>query len=291
MDGRLRMANVTEIREIEASLIRDKIRELFLQANYCISKDILTKMTEARDSESGFARDVMDQILESYKIAEEEDIAICQDTGMSLVFAEIGQDVHINGDFEEAVNQGVSAAYTEGYLRASVVDDPLFDRKNTKNNCPAIIYIKLVKGSEIKLTAVAKGFGSENCSRSCMFAPATPIEGIEQFIVDTITDAGSKACPPIIAGVGIGGTLDKAAVLAKQATARPLGAGNPDPRYAELEKRVLDKVNASGIGPSGLGGVTTAIAVNIEYFPTHIASIPVVVNMCCHASRHAVAVI
>lgn len=280
------------MKEIKSSIIEELIYSLFLNANYTISDDIFYKIRESAEretSESG--KSILNQIFESYQIAREEKIAICQDTGMALVFAEVGQDVHILGDFEKAINKGVARAYREGYLRASVVKDPIFERVNTKDNTPAIIYTKLVVGDTLKLTAVAKGFGSENCSRSRMFLPMASQEEIENFIIDTVLDAGSRSCPPVIVGVGIGGTIDKAALMAKMATARSIDEPNRDSRYAGMEKELLEKLNSKGLGPGGLGGLTTALAVNIEYFPTHIASIPVVVNLCCHASRHASCVI
>lgn len=276
------------MKEIYESEIEQAVRRLLLQANYIISPDIQSAM-EQRLEEDRFplARTTLKQIVQNYHIAAEEQIPLCQDCGMALVFAEIGTDVHIHGDFEGAVNRGVSAAYREGYLRKSVVEEPLFDRKNTNDNTPAVIYVTLKPGDQLKLTAVAKGFGSENTSRLKMFIPSNTIEDIEAFVLETVSLAGPSACPPMIVGVGIGGTLDKAALMAKQATIRRVGSHNPDARYAALEETWLADINRLGIGPGGFGGAATAIAVNIEHYATHIASIPVAVNLCCQVSRHA----
>ncbi|MCD7909881.1 MAG: fumarate hydratase [Clostridium sp.] len=281
------------VREIHADQIKTVVYDLFLKANYEIGDDIARTVEQALiNEESPIGCQVLRDIVNNNRIAAEERIAICQDTGMAFIFAQIGQDAHIiGGNYEEAVNEGVRRAYSEGYLRKSVVNDPLFDRKNTLDNTPAIIYTDLVPGSRIRITVSAKGFGSENMSRIKMLTPAQGVEGVLDFILETVQLAGPNACPPVIVGVCIGGSMDKAALLAKKATIRGVGSHNPDPRYAELEHKALKLVNDSGIGPGGLGGRTTALAVNIEYFPTHIASIPVAVNLCCHASRHAEAVI
>jgi fumarate hydratase subunit alpha len=276
------------LKDLTALVIEEAVYDLFLQANFTIGDDIVQAVRECALSEdAGPAQDSLEQIANSYAIAAREGIAICQDTGLAVLFAQIGQDVHITGDFTEAINRGVRRAYRDGYLRASVVDDPLFNRNNTQDNTPAVIHSELVPGDSLHLIALPKGFGSENCSQARMFTPAAPLETIRDFVVDTVRQAGPNTCPPSIVGVGIGGTLEKAALLAKLALARPLREPHPDPRYARLEQDWLDALNALGIGPAGLGGRTTALAVHIDTWPTHIASIPVVVNLCCHAARHA----
>lgn len=277
------------MKEVQASEISRTVFELFLKANYEISEDISEAIETAfAKEESPIGQQVLKDIIDNNKIAKSECMAICQDTGMALVFVELGQEVHIiDGDFEEAVNEGVRKAYIEGYLRKSVVKDPLFDRKNTFDNTPAIIYTDVVPGDKIRITVNAKGFGSENMSRIKMLVPAQGVQGVKDFIVETVKLAGPNACPPVIVGVGIGGSMDKASLLAKKSTIRGVGSKNPDSRYAELEAEVLQEINKLGIGPGGLGGRITALAVNIESYPTHIASIPVAVNLCCHASRHA----
>jgi len=277
------------MREIQASEIKELVKKLLLDANFYIGEDVLAALQKARDNEpSPTGRAVLEMIIENHQVAREEQLAICQDTGMVVLFVELGQEVHIiGGDFQEAVNQGVEAAYREGYLRKSVVDDPLFERRNTRTNRPAIIYTDIVPGDKIRLQITPKGFGSENMSALEMMTPADGPDRIKAFVVETIRKAGGNPCPPTIVGVGIGGTADKACVLAKKATLRKIGTHNPDERYARLEKEILEEINNLGIGPAGLGGRTTALAVNIEYFPTHIAGMPVAVNICCHASRHA----
>lgn len=281
------------MREIKAKVIKDTVRDLFLDANYFIGKDLYNKLKEQSEvEESPVGKSVLEQIIKNNEIAAEEKIAICQDTGMAVVFIELGQEVLIvDGDFNEAVNQGVREAYTEGYLRKSIVNDPVFDRINTKDNTPAITHIKIVPGNRVKITVTAKGFGSENMSSIKMLKPADGVEGVKNFVVKTAVAAGPNPCPPIIVGVGIGGTMEMAAVLSKRALLRPMGEPNKDPRYAQLETEILQEINKSGIGPAGLGGRTTALSVNIEYFPTHIAGLPVAVNICCHAARHAEKVI
>lgn len=276
------------MREVNAKQIKDKVKELFLQANYCIGEDILDSIKEAslkETSETG--KNVLNIILKNYKVAAEEKIAICQDTGLAILFIKLGQEVHINGKYEEAINKGVKEAYTEGYLRKSVVTDPVFDRKNTKTNCPAIIYTDIVAGDKIEFLIASKGFGSENMSAISMMKPADGPEGIVDFIVETVKKAGPNPCPPTIIGVCVGGTMDQASVVAKKATLRKIGEYNSDPRYAKMEKEALKKINNLGIGPAGLGGNTTSLWVSIDYKPTHIASMPVAVNVCCHADRHA----
>ena len=277
------------MRKIDAEIIKKKVKELFLRANYHIGEDVLTALKEAREEEvSEVGCSVLDMLIENYKIASGEEIAICQDTGLAVLYVELGQEVYIiGGNFREAVNEGVKEAYMEGYLRKSIVDDPVFARKNTGTNTPAIIYTDIVPGDKIKFMVTPKGFGSENMSALAMMKPADGPEGIKNFVVDTIRKAGPNPCPPTIVGVGIGGTADKALVIAKKALFRKIGEHHQDERYAQMEKEILEQINNLGIGPAGLGGRTTALAVNIEYTPTHIAGMPVAVNVCCHAARHA----
>ena len=277
------------MRKIEAKRIKKKVKELFLRANYHIGEDVLTALKEAREREvSEVGCLVLDMLIENYKIASREEIAICQDTGLAVLYVELGQEVYIiGGNFREAVNEGVKEAYMEGYLRKSIVDDPVFARKNTGTNTPAIIYTDIVPGDKIKFMVTPKGFGSENMSALAMMKPADGPEGIKNFVVDTIRKAGPNPCPPTIVGVGIGGTADKALVIAKKALFRKIGEHHQDEGYAQMEKEILEQINNLGIGPAGLGGRTTALAVNIEYTPTHIAGMPVAVNVCCHAARHA----
>jgi len=277
------------MRKIEAEIIKKKVKELFLRANYHIGEDVLTALKEAREGEvSEVGCSVLDMLIENYKIASGEEIAICQDTGLAVLYVELGQEVYIiGGNFREAVNEGVKEAYMEGYLRKSIVDDPVFARKNTGTNTPAIIYTDIVPGDKIKFMVTPKGFGSENMSALAMMKPADGPEGIKNFVVDTIRKAGPNPCPPTIVGVGIGGTADKVLVIAKKALFRKIGEHHQDERYAQMEKEILEQINNLGIGPAGLGGRTTALAVNIEYTPTHIAGMPVAVNVCCHAARHA----
>jgi fumarate hydratase subunit alpha len=280
------------VREISVTNIQSEVCRLFLEANYNISEDIYSAVAAAREQEeSPVGKTILGQLQENYDIAKKERMALCQDTGMGLVFAEVGQDVHITGgDFEAAVNAGMVTAYETGYLRKSVVRDPLFDRTNTGDNSPVILHTKIVPGDQLKLTAVAKGFGSENMSKMKVFVPADMSE-IPSFIVETIANAGPNCCPPFIVGVGIGGTLEKAAMMAKEATTRPVGSHNANPQYAALENQLLASANNVGIGPAGLGGRTTVLGINLEYYPGHIASIPVVVNLCCHVSRHSTSIL
>ena len=277
------------MREIPVSLLTEKVKELFLTANYEIGADIEKAIESALETEpSPIGRSVLCQICENYRIARDEKIAICQDTGMAVLFMEIGQDVHFTGgNFEEAVQEGVRQAYREGYLRKSVVSDPLFDRKNTGDNTPAILHLSIVPGEKVHILVTAKGFGSENMSALKMLSPAQGEKGVLDFIVETAEKAGPNPCPPMVIGVGIGGTAEQAALLAKRMTTRPAGSHHPDPRYAALEKEALRRINALGIGPAGTGGETTALCVNIASAPTHIAGLPVAVNICCHAARHA----
>lgn len=279
------------MREINAQLITDKVAELCIDANCSLPCDIRKRIEDARANEPwATAQGILDKIIENYSIADENRAPICQDTGVACVFLKIGQDVHINGDLTEAVNEGVRRGYRDGYLRKSVVKDPL-RRVNTGDNTPAMLYIELVPGDKIDLTVAPKGFGSENMSRIAMLKPSDGIEGVKNFILKTAEEAGPNPCPPIVIGVGIGGTFDKAALLAKKALMRSTDERNADEFYAELENEMLRKVNALGIGPQGFGGKTTALAVNIEAMPTHIAGLPVAVNINCHVTRHKSAII
>ena len=277
------------MRTIQSSLLTQAVAELFIECSYVIGDDVRAAIDEAKASEpSPIGRNTLEQISENYRIAGAERIAICQDTGLSVIFAQVGQDAHIEGlPFEEAIQQGVREAYLQGYLRKSIVSDPVFDRVNTKDNTPAVIHTRIVPGDRVKLTAVAKGFGSENMSALKMLVPADGVQGIKQFVLDTVEKAGPNPCPPIIIGMGIGGSFESAAIMAKQATALPLSRSNPDPRYKALEDGLLRAVNALGIGPGGTGGVTTALKLHILQATTHIAGLPVAINICCHAARHA----
>jgi len=276
------------MRQITAPEITKAVKTLFLEANYQIGSDVsaaLEKMCLAEDSAIG--KEVLGQIIENNRIAADEKLPICQDTGMAVLFIEIGQNLQISGgDLEDAVQEGVRRAYTEGYLRKSVVKDPLFDRTNTGDNTPAVIYTRIVPGDKMKIMGTAKGFGSENMSRCKALTPSEGVEGFKRFVLETVRLAGPNPCPPIVVGIGVGGTLDKAAQLAKWATIRRIGTPHPKAQYAELENELLEQINHLGIGPAGLGGLCTSLAVHIEYYPGHIAGIPVVVNICCHAARH-----
>lgn len=276
------------MREINVQEITKEVARLCIEANYYLSEDIKKSLEEAYESESwAIGKDIIGKILENAGIAKRESMPMCQDTGLTVVFVEIGQDVHlVGGNVEDAVNEGVRRGYTEGYLRKSVVKDPL-DRVNTKDNTPAVIHYNLVPGDKVKITVSPKGFGSENMSKLKMLKPSDGVEGVKDFILQTVKEAGPNPCPPIIVGVGIGGTFEKAAYLAKKSLLRPVDQHNLNPFYAELEKELLEKVNNLGIGPQGFGGRTTALSVNIESYPTHIAGLPVAVNISCHATRHA----
>ena len=280
------------MREIQCSKITEVIRKLCIEANEHLPEDVKCAIKTARKEEDGeIAKGILDNIIENYEIADRENVPICQDTGMAVVFMEIGQDVHITGgDLTECVTEGVRQGYTDGYLRKSVVKDPI-RRGNTGDNTPAILYTEIVPGEQIKITVGPKGFGSENMSRIMMFKPSAGLEGIKDFIIETVKFAGPNPCPPMVVGVGIGGTFDRCALLAKKALMRPLGSSNKDPFYADLEKELLLKINSLGIGPQGLGGRTTAIGLNIETFPTHIAGMPCAVNINCHVTRHKTEVI
>lgn len=281
------------VRKIKAETITQTVKKLFMDCNYFIGKDIMCALETAYEKEtSPVGKSVLSQIIENDKIAADEQVPLCQDTGMAILFVEYGDKVVVeDGSFEDAVNEGVRQAYDEGYLRKSVVTDPVFDRINTKDNTPAVIHTRIVNGSQIKILAGGKGFGSENMSAIKMLTPSYGIEGVKQFVLDTVRSAGPNPCPPIVVGVGIGGTFERAAQLAKKATFRSIDTHNEDERYASLEDEFLKEINKMGFGPAGLGGNTTALGVNIETAPTHIAGMPVAVNICCHAARHASAVI
>ena len=280
------------MREIAASQITDVVERLCIEACQYLPEDVKTAIRQCRKEEDwAIAQGVLDNIIENFEIAEREQVPICQDTGMACVFLEIGQDVHITGGgLREAVDEGVRRGYENGYLRKSVVKDPV-RRGNTGDNTPAMLYTEIVPGEQIRVTVAPKGFGSENMSAVRMFKPSAGIEGIKDFILETVEAAGPNPCPPIVIGVGIGGTFDKAALLAKKALPRDLGSKNPDPYYAELEEEMLEKVNCLGIGPQGFGGRTTAIGLNIETLPTHIAGMPCAININCHVTRHKTEVI
>lgn len=280
------------IRTINTESIIQNVKEMCIEANYYLSKDMDQAMKNAVQTEkSELGRKILNQLQENLKIADEEQIPICQDTGMAVLFVEAGQDVHIEGmPIEDAINEGVRLGYAEGYLRKSVVKDPLI-RENTKDNTPAVIHYSIVSGDKIKITMAPKGFGSENMSRIFMLKPADGTEGVKNAILTAVKDAGPNACPPMVVGVGIGGTFEKCALLAKKALIRPVNA-HSDIRYVrEMEEELLEKINKLGIGPGGLGGTTTALAVNINTYPTHIAGLPVAVNICCHVNRHVVRVL
>ena len=277
-----------DVRTIAAADITAAVKKLFMDCNYFIGRDILQSLETALGIEdSPVAKSVLSQIIENDQIAAREEIPLCQDTGLAVLFVEYGDKVAVDGCFEDAVQQGVREAYIDGYLRKSVVSDPVFDRVNTRDNTPAVIHTKIVSGSTIRFTAGGKGFGSENMSAIKMLTPAYGVEGVKQFILDTVRTAGPNPCPPIVVGVGIGGTFERAAQLAKKATFRAIDTHHPDARYAALEDELLTEINKTGFGPEGLGGKTTALGVNIETAPTHIAGMPVAVNICCHAARHA----
>lgn len=275
------------MREINVNEITKTVKELCMEANYFLSDDIKEALENNRKKESwALAGDILEQIIINGKIAAEDRVPICQDTGMACVFLEVGQDIHIvGGNIEEAINEGVRQGYEEGYLRKSVVKDPI-NRINTKDNTPAMIYYEIVPGDKIKITVAPKGFGSENMSRIAMLKPSDGIEGVKRFIIDTVKAAGPNPCPPMVVGIGIGGTFDKAAYLAKKALLRPINQYNENIYYKELEEELLSSINELGIGPQGFGGATTALGVNIEVLPTHIAGLPVAVNINCHATRH-----
>ena len=277
------------IRTIQTDEITKNIKEMCIQANHYLSADMDAAMKHAADTEqSELGKKILHQLQDNLKIADEEMIPICQDTGMAVIFLEVGQDVHFEGmAIEDAVNEGVRQGYTEGYLRKSVVGDPII-RENTKDNTPAVIHYSIVPGDKVIITMAPKGFGSENMSRVFMLKPADGIEGVKNAIITAVKDAGPNACPPMVVGVGIGGTFEKCAILAKKALTRPVGEHSAIPYVKELEEEMLEKINRLGIGPGGLGGTTTALAVNVNTYATHIAGLPVAVNICCHVNRHVV---
>ncbi|MDD6734593.1 MAG: fumarate hydratase [Lachnospiraceae bacterium] len=277
------------MREIEASKISETIKEMCIEANHFLAPDMTEALKKAgKTEESPLGRQILSQLEENLKIAGEDMIPICQDTGMAVVFMEIGQDVHVTGgDLEEAIHEGVRRGYVEGFLRKSVVKDPLI-RENTGDNTPAVIHYSIIPGDKIRITVAPKGFGSENMSRVFMLKPADGEEGVRKAILSAVADAGPNACPPMVVGVGIGGTFEKCAFLAKKALTRPVDSHSDIPYVRKMEEELLEEMNASGIGPGGLGGTTTALAVNILTYPTHIAGLPVAVNICCHVNRHAV---
>ncbi|AVP54688.1 fumarate hydratase [Clostridium tetani] len=275
------------MKEVNVSDITKAIKELSIEANYRLPKDVKEKLEEYNKKENwDMAKGILEKILVNVDISDKENMPACQDTGMACVFVEIGQDVHVvGGNLEDAINEGVRQGYTEGYLRKSVVNDPI-ERVNTKDNTPAVIYYDIVPGDKLKITVAPKGFGSENMSQQKMLKPADGLQGVKDFIIKVVKDAGPNPCPPIVVGVGIGGTFDRSANLAKKALMRPLDERNNNPFYADLEKELLETINSLGIGPQGFGGLTTALAVNIETYATHIAGLPVAVNINCHVTRH-----
>ena len=274
------------MRQISAKQITDTVARLCIEANCHLGSDIKERIETMHNQESWpQAKEILERIIENYQIADQENVPVCQDTGVACVFLKIGQEVHIDGDLTDAVNEGVRRGYGEGFLRKSVVRDPL-DRVNTGDNTPAMLYTELVPGEQIEITVAPKGFGSENMSQIKMLRPSDGVEGVKAFVCKVVEEAGPNPCPPIVVGVGIGGTFDKAAYMAKKALLREVDVPNGKPYYAALEKELLDMVNALGIGPQGFGGKTTALAVNIESCPTHIAGLPVAVNINCHVTRH-----
>ncbi len=276
------------MREVNVSIITDNIKEMCIEANHFLTDDMKNVFENAvKNEESALGKQVLGQLEENLKIAGEDMIPICQDTGMAVVFINVGQDVHLTGgDITDAINEGVRRGYVDGYLRKSVVKDPIY-RENTKDNTPAVIHFNIVPGDKIDITVAPKGFGSENMSRVFMLKPADGIEGVKEAILTAVKDAGPNACPPMVVGVGIGGTFEKCAYLAKKALTRDLNEESPVEYVRNLEKEMLEKINKLGIGPGGLGGTQTALAINIETYPTHIAGLPVAVNICCHVNRHS----
>ena len=277
------------MREVNVSIITDNIKEMCIEANHFLTDDMKNVFENAvKNEESALGKQVLGQLEENLKIAGEDMIPICQDTGMAVVFLEIGQDVHLEGGaLEDAVNEGVRQGYVEGYLRKSVVGDPLI-RENTKDNTPAVLHTRIVDGDQVKIKVAPKGFGSENMSRVFMLKPAEGIEGVKDAVLTAVKDAGPNACPPMVVGVGIGGTFEKCALMAKEALTREVGSHSEIEYVKELEEELLTKINSLGIGPGGLGGTTTALTVNINTYPTHIAGLPVAVNICCHVNRHVI---
>lgn len=280
------------MRTLHVSEISRNIKEMCIEANHFLSEDMKQALQSAADTEKApLGRQILEQLQENMQIAGEDMIPICQDTGMAVIFMEIGQDVHFEGgNLEDAVNEGVRQGYTEGFLRKSVVKDPIY-RENTKDNTPAVVHYEMTQGDRVKITVAPKGFGSENMSRVFMLKPADGIEGVKNAVLTAVRDAGPNACPPMVVGVGIGGTFEKCALMAKKALTRPVDERSETAYVRELEEELLERINRSGIGPGGLGGTTTALAVNINTYPTHIAGLPVAVNICCHVNRHAVRIL
>ena len=280
------------IRTVQTEIITETIKKMCIEANYSLSSDMVKAMRKAEEKEeSVLGKQILAQLQDNLEIAASDMIPICQDTGMAVVFLEVGQDVHFEGgSFEDAVNEGVRRGYTEGFLRKSVVGDPIL-RENTKDNTPAVIHTRIVEGDRVKITVAPKGFGSENMSRVFMLKPAEGLEGVKNAILTAVKDAGPNACPPLVVGVGIGGTFEKCALMAKKALTREVGKQSDIPYVRKLEEEMLEKINCLGIGPGGLGGTVTALAVNVNTYPTHIAGLPVAVNICCHVNRHTVCVL
>ena len=280
------------IRTVQTEIITETIKKMCIEANYSLSSDMVKAMRKAEEKEeSVLGKQILAQLQDNLEIAASDMIPICQDTGMAVVFLEVGQDVHFEGgSFEDAVNEGVRRGYTEGFLRKSVVGDPIL-RENTKDNTPAVIHTRIVEGDRVKITVAPKGFGSENMSRVFMLKPAEGLEGVKNAILTAVKDAGPNACPPLVVGVGIGGPFEKCALMAKKALTREVGKHSDIPYVRKLEEEMLEKINCLGIGPGGLGGTVTALAVNVNTYPTHIAGLPVAVNICCHVNRHTVCVL
>lgn len=280
------------IRTVQTEIITETIKKMCIEANYSLSSDMVKAMRKAEEKEeSVLGKQILAQLQDNLEIAASDMIPICQDTGMAVVFLEVGQDVHFEGgSFEDAVNEGVRRGYTEGFLRKSVVGDPIL-RENTKDNTPAVIHTRIVEGDRVKITVAPKGFGSENMSRVFMLKPAEGLEGVKNAILTAVKGAGPNACPPLVVGVGIGGTFEKCALMAKKALTREVGKHSDIPYVRKLEEEMLEKINCLGIGPGGLGGTVTALAVNVNTYPTHIAGLPVAVNICCHVNRHTVCVL
>lgn len=275
------------MKTIKKEIIIQEVKRLCQEANYALPQDVYQALKNAYETEdSQLSKQTLDVLNKNAQIAQESCSPICQDTGMACVFVEIGQDVHVEGSLSEAIHEGVRQGYQEGYLRKSVVNDPMFDRINTKDNTPAIINYDIVEGDQLKIIVAPKGFGSENMSQVKMLKPSDGVEGVKDFVLKVINDAGPNACPPMVIGVGIGGSFDRVTLLAKKAMLREIGSHHPDQRYHELEDELLEKINQTGIGPAGYGGKTTALSLNIETYPTHIAGMPVAVSICCHVARH-----
>lgn len=275
------------MRVIEASLISEKVKEMCIEANYALPKDIYALLEKGiSQEEMPLSKGTLEVIKRNADIAKSKKRPICQDTGMACIFIELGQDVHIEGNLTDAINEGVRQGYVEGYLRKSVVADPLFERKNTNDNTPALIHYEIVPGDKLKIIVAPKGFGSENMCQLKMLKPSDGVEGVKQFVLDTVEQAGPNPCPPIVIGVGIGGNFENVALLSKKAMLKDANEHHEDPRYSALEKELLESINALGIGPAGYGGATTALSLHIETLPTHIAGLPCAVSICCHVARH-----